>query len=101
MISPIEHEQEENFQVLNNRRKPDDFDRNIGFQPIPRATLELNEHLFFSAVVLHAFDVDQVYHSHLPTQLPEADFEVRNLAHIVSVHFDFLSFSLEFVHHTC
>ena len=54
------------------------FDRNIGFQPIPRATLEPNEHSFFCAVALHELDVDQVYHSHLPTQLPEADFEVRN-----------------------
>ena len=63
-------------------------------------TLELNELLFFSAVMLHAFDVDQVYHSHLPIQLPEADFEVRYLARIVSVHFDSLEFSLDFVHHT-
>ena len=87
-------------QVLNSRRKPDDFDRIIGFQPIPRATLELNEHSFFSAVVLHALDVDQIYHSLLPTQIPEADFEVRDLIHIVSAYFDSLEFSLEFVHHT-
>ena len=85
---------------MNSRRKPDDFDRNIGFQPTPRATLELNENSFFSAVVLHAFDVDQVYHSHLPTQIPEADFELRDLIHIVSAYFDSLEFSLEFVHHT-
>ena len=54
----------------------------------------------FSAVVLHALDVNQAYHSRLPTQFPEADFE-RDLMHILSVHFDSLEFSLEFLqHHT-
>ena len=96
----MELTKQEFTQIVFSRTIPDNFDKILKFEALPRLDKNMRQHNFMSGLICHALDQGQQHSSLIPNRLYNAQFELQHLIRDLSNFFDTFTFRTAYVHPT-